>query len=77
MEVTLPRFLFVREARYYFNNGRKNGGSRETCTPNLSVKRIRYACPVQLPKWYRRQDLHPQHLRFELSASARLGYADK
>ena len=30
MEVTLPRFLFVREARYYFNNGRKNGGSRKT-----------------------------------------------
>jgi hypothetical protein len=37
VEVTLPRFLFVREARYYFNNGRKNGGSRKTCTPNLSV----------------------------------------
>jgi hypothetical protein len=37
VEVTLPRFLFVREARYYFNNGRKNGGNRKTCTPNLSV----------------------------------------
>ena len=54
MEVTLPRFLFVREARYYFNNGRKNGGSRKTSLQTFRSisfsKRIRRACPVQLPK---------------------------
>jgi hypothetical protein len=54
VEVTLPRFLFVREARYYFNNGRKMAEAGRLALQTFRSisfsKRIRRACPVQLPK---------------------------
>jgi hypothetical protein len=77
VEVTLPRFLFVREARYYFNNGREGGGRQKTCTPNRFGSICLANSPRKLPgftfqncPW---QDSHPHLTAFETVASA-LGY---
>ena len=56
MEVTLPRFLFVREARYYFNNlrkvteGRGNAPHTAQCGTISLAKNPGIACPVNLPE---------------------------
>src|SRR5262249_22210935 len=43
-------------------------------TEGACARPTRLTCPVDIPNWFARQDLHLQHFRLERNASA-LGYS--